>query len=100
MDCVMKLNSSQVEQTLMQLEAQVIPDDHPLVPKLNELFGDHTFFLDSNGLNVVEPNESPHAGVSAGTVVNLASWRDSQLTSLVPHEPEPTEVVVILESKH
>jgi hypothetical protein len=32
----MKLNSAQVEQTLTQFEAQVIPDDHPLVPKLNE----------------------------------------------------------------
>ena len=94
----MELNSAQVEQTLIQFEAQVIPDDHPLVPKLNELFGDHTFFLDSNGLNVVEPNESIDA--PAGTVVNLANWSDAQLTSLAPHEPEPTEVVVILESKH
>ena len=50
----MKLNSAQVEHTLMQFEAQVIPEDHPLVPKLNELFGDHTFFLDGNGLNVVD----------------------------------------------
>jgi hypothetical protein len=24
-----------------------------MVRRLNELFGDHTFFLDSNGLNVV-----------------------------------------------
>jgi hypothetical protein len=54
----MRLNSAQVERTLSQLEAQVIPDDHPMVPKLNELFGDHTFFLNSDGLNVVEPNES------------------------------------------
>ena len=96
----MKLNSAQVEQTLTQFEAQVIPDDHPLVPTLNELFGDHTFFLDSNGLNVVEPNESIDSGAPAGTVVNLANWSDAQLTSLAPHEPEPTEVVVILESKH
>jgi hypothetical protein len=35
MESVMKLNSEQVEQTLTQFEAQVIPDDHPLVPKLN-----------------------------------------------------------------
>ena len=96
----MKLNSAQLEQTLSQFEAQAIPDDHPLVPKLNELFGDHTFFLDSNGLNVVEPNESTNAGVPVGTVVNVASWSDAQLTSLMPHEPEPTEVVVILERKH
>lgn len=96
----MKLNSAQVEQTLAQFEAEVISDDHPLVPKLNELFGEHTFFLDGNGLNVVEPNDSTHAGAPAGTVVNVASWSDAQLTSLTPHEPEPTEVVVILESRH
>jgi hypothetical protein len=100
MEFVMKLNSAQVEQTLAQFEAVVISDDHPLVPKLNELFGDHTFFLDGNGLNVVEPNESTRAGAPAGTVVNVASWSDAQLTTLTPHEPEPTEVVVILESKH
>jgi hypothetical protein len=35
-----------------------------------------------------------------GTVVNLANWGDTRLTSLSPHEPEPTEVVVILERKH
>ena len=96
----MKLNSAQLEQALSQFDAQAIPDDHPLVPKLNELFGDHTFFLDSNGLNVVEANESTNAGAPAGTVVNVASWSDAQLTSLMPHEPEPTEVVVILERKH
>ena len=96
----MKLNSTQVQQTLSQFEAKALPDDHPLVPKLSKLFGDHTFFLDSNGLNVVEPNESIDAGAPAGTVVNLANWSDAQLTSLAPHEPEPTEVVVILESEH
>jgi hypothetical protein len=95
----MKLNSAQVEQTLTQFEAQVIPEDHPLVPKLNELFGDHTFFLDGNGLNVVEPNESAHAGAQAGTVVNLANWSDAGWTSLTPHEPEPTEVVVAFGTK-
>ena len=96
----MKLNSAQLEQALSQFDAQAIPDDHPLVPKLNELFGDHTFFLDSNGLNVVEANESTNAGAPAGTVVNVASWSDAQLTSLMPHEPESTEVVVILQRKH
>jgi hypothetical protein len=48
----------------------------------------------------VEPNEGAEAGAPAGTVVNVASWSDAQLTSLMPHEPEPTEVVVILESRH
>jgi hypothetical protein len=95
----MKLNSAQVEQTLTQFQAHVIPEDHPVVPTLNELFGDHTFFLDDNGLNVIEPKESTRAGVSSATVVNVASW-NAELTSLAPHDPEPTEVVVMLESRH
>jgi hypothetical protein len=95
----MKLNATQVEQTLNQFEAHVIPEGDPVVPTLNELFGDHTFFLDDNGLNIIEPKESTPAGVSAATVVNVASW-NPQLTSLAPHEPEPTEIIVILESKH
>jgi hypothetical protein len=99
MESVMKLSSAQVEHTLSQFEAHVIPENHPLVQRLNELFGDHTFFLDGNGLNVVEPNEGAQAGVPAGTVVNLANWSDAEWTSLTPHEPEPTEVVVILERK-
>jgi hypothetical protein len=93
----MKLNSAQVEQTLTQFVAHVIPDDHPMVPKLNEMFGVHTFFLDGNGLNVVEPT---HAGAPVGTVVNLADWSDARQTSLAPHKPEPTEIVVVLENKH
>jgi hypothetical protein len=96
----MKLNSAQVEQTLSQFEAQVIPDDHPMVPELNELFGDHTFFLNIDGLNVVEPNQDAAAGARAGTVVNLANWTDAHLTSLALHEPEPTEITVILETEH
>ena len=96
----MKLNPAQLEQTLTQFEAQVIPGINPLIPELNHLFGNHTFFLDSHGLNVVEPNENSQAGAPAATVVNLANWSDAQMTGLTPHEPEATEVVVILESKH
>jgi hypothetical protein len=97
MERMMKLNSAQVEQALTQFQAQVIPDDHPVVPELNALFGDHTFFLDHHGLNVVEPNESTEANPPAGTVVNLADWSDD---GLAPHEPQPTEIVVMLERKH
>jgi hypothetical protein len=41
----MKLNAAQVEQTMNQFEAEVIPDDHPLASELKELFGDHTYVL-------------------------------------------------------
>ena len=96
----MKLNSTQVNQTLSQFDAQVLPDSHPAVPQLNNLFGDHTFFLDGSGLNVLEPAETPKREGQTGEIVSLASWSDATLTSLRPHEPEPTGVVIVLESKH
>src|SRR5262245_36119661 len=96
----MKLTPAQVERTLSHFEAQAVPEDHPAVAQLNELFGDHTFFFDSNGLNIVEPAEPAVAGVQAGRVVNLANWSDEQLTRLAPHEPEPTDAIVELGSEH
>ena len=97
----MKLTSTQVERTLSQFEAQALPDSHPMVPQLSELFGDHTFFLDSNGLNIVEPaGEAPPVGVQAMRVVNLASWGDTTHTRLKPHEPEATGAIVELGVKH
>lgn len=95
----MKLNSTQVKQTLSQFEAQVLPDDHPAVTQLNSLFGEHTFFLDSSGLKVLEPADAPEMKAYTGEIVSLADWSDATLTSLRPHEPELTGVVVVLEPK-
>lgn len=96
----MKLTSALVERTVSQFGAEAIPDTHPVIPQLSELFGDHTFFLDGNGLHIVEPVERTPTGVQAGKVVKLASWSDDNHTSLAPHRPEVTDVVVIFETEH
>jgi hypothetical protein len=95
----MKLNSALVERTLIQFDAQAIPENHPVVDQLNSLFGDHTFFLDANGLNIVEPTEATDSGSQTGQVVKLAGWSDDNRTSLAPHEPELTEVVIVLDPR-
>ena len=92
----MKLSPERVNQTLGQFDAQVVPEDHPSVPQLNDMFGDHTYFVDGNGLNIVEPAAAAD-GQEAGQVVNVASWSDESQSRLTPHEPEPTDVVVMLE---
>jgi hypothetical protein len=96
----MKLNATQLEQTLTQFNAQVLPDGHPARAELNQLFGDHTFFLDNRGLNILEEVEMPDKAAPTGEIVNLAYWSDENLTSLTPHEPEPTGVLVVLQLKH
>ena len=89
----MKLTSSMLERTLSQFEAEVLPDSHPAVAQLNELFGEHTFFLDDDGLYIVEPIETTETG-QAATVISLANWTDANRTRLAVHEPEPTDVVI------
>ena len=94
----MKMNPAQIKQTLHQFEAQAIPAGHPAMPQLERLFGGHTFFLDGEGLNIVEPVEAEQNDRRRGVVVNLASWTDETKASLEPHEPESTELVVDLET--
>jgi hypothetical protein len=97
----MKLNPTQVKQTLTQMNANVLPENHPAVTKLTDLFGEHTFFVDDAGLKVLEPAEVPETGLKSGEVFSLADWTDATLTSLKPHEPESTgEIVVFEEAKH
>jgi len=59
----MKLTSMQVSTTLRQFEARAIPENHPIISQLNGLFGEHTFFLDHNGLSILEP-------VDAGVILS------------------------------
>ena len=96
----MKLNSAQLERTLGQFEARPIPDDHPAIPQLNDLFGEHTFFLDSQGLNIVEPVAAAGAAAESAKVVNLATWSDDSQSGLELHEPQATDVVITLGLKH
>jgi hypothetical protein len=96
----MKLNSTQLEKTLNQIQAEVLPDTHPAFKQLNSIYGDHTFLIDGSGLNVLEPAASRETESPVGEIVNLASWSDSTLTSLRPHDPEPTGVLVMLEAAH
>ncbi len=90
----MRLTTRQIEHTLDQIEAQAIPDDNPVIPQLNETFGDHTYFLDGDGLNIVETIEDAENGGETATVVKVGSWTDGTHTTLAMHEPEVTDLVV------
>jgi hypothetical protein len=95
---MMKLSSMQIKQTLDQVDAEVLPDDHPAIAQLKNLFGDHTFFLDSKGLNVLEQIEEPGQQTRSGEIISLADWSDASLTKLSAHEPEPTGTIILLKA--
>jgi hypothetical protein len=92
----MKMNSAQIQRTLEQFDGEVVPEDNPVVPELKRLFGDHTYFVDPSGLNIVEPGEANSEDVRFGVVVNIADWADKGSPKLAPHDPENTGLVVLL----
>src|SRR5690348_16184821 len=94
----MKLSVRQREQAAMQLGAQIVPESHPLASQLMSLYGEHTFFVDDDGLEIVEFADET-ADRATGTVVKLARWTSADHTRLKPHEPEVTAVLVELDSE-
>ena len=90
----MKLTSTLVERTVAQFHAVALPDTHAAHQQLEEIFGDHTFLLNDKGLHIVEPEAEDNAEV--GRVVKIADWQGPGQTTLAPHRPEPTDVVIRL----
>ncbi len=93
----MRLTTATLERTVSQFDAQPLPDDHPLVDRLNSVFGKHTFLLGAEGLHIVEPTGGAQSEPNTATVVKVASWEDASRTRLQAHEPELTDVVVELD---
>lgn len=91
----MKLEGMQLKTVEEQLGVDAIPEEHPVTPELKRAFGDHTFFLDTEGLNIVEPD--PEAESASGAVVKLASWTENR-DALRGHEPEVLPVIVKFDS--
>ncbi len=76
-----------------------MPETHPASPALCETFGEHTFFLDSEGLSIVEPSEpeaEPQSATELARIVKLAAWADEQRTELAPHSREETGMLIVL----
>ncbi len=90
----MKLTSTRVADAAKQIDARAIPDTGPTARSFIELFGDHTFFLDDDGLSIVEVETD--GDLALGRVVKLAKWVDEGRTVLAPHPREVTNIVVAL----
>jgi|SRR5437879_4963764 len=96
--CAMKMSAAQIELTLKQFQAQAIPSEHPVIRELQRLFGEHTYFLDSEGLSIVETVNEERNGDARAVVVKLANWGDGPQRNLLTHAPEVTELVIDLET--
>jgi len=93
----MILSENQVAVAKATLGADPVPADHPAMPQLQQAFGEHTFYLDANGLMVFEPAEDAAADAKeAARLVLVAAWADESKQQLSPVQPQPTNLVVDL----
>ncbi len=92
----MKLNAVRLRKVEEQFGVEAIPEEDPVTLDLKEAFGDHTFFLDADGLNIVELKVFPESSI--GNVVKVASWSSDEQIELLRHEPEVLPITVDLES--
>lgn len=90
---IMKLSEPQIQKVEVQTGATVIPPDHPSVAELESHFGQHTFFIDDEGLHVWEPQSKGESESDGFVGMRVATWSDENKTALVPHEPMATQVL-------
>jgi hypothetical protein len=91
----MKLSTPWVDQTQDQFNVLAVRDNHPAVDTLNQVFGEHTFFVGEEGLHIVEETSAAQPESETHEVVKIASWTDDERTTLAPHEREPVGVVLL-----
>jgi hypothetical protein len=93
----MKLTSAQIKHAASQFDGQAIPENHRLISDLSNLFGEHTFFLGTAGLHILEAAEVSQGHPPTAKLVKLASWTDAGHDTLAPHSPELTDVIIRLD---
>lgn len=88
----MKLTSTQVEDAVNQLQVSAIAESADIVPELTQLYGDHTFFIDPDGLHILErlDEDQPADGRDKLSLVQLAAWTDDTRSAVATHEPRNT----------
>lgn len=95
----MKLTIEQIEGIRDQAGIDPIPQTEAVIDVLQHHFGDHTFYVDEEGLRVWESIDDEQAATEKLQAYRVASWADEEKNALVPHDPIPMDSVVELASE-
>jgi hypothetical protein len=95
----LKLDMTQIEHIRVQTGIQPIPELEPSQSRLEEHFGEHTFYVDPLGLYIWEIFDESETAQKEVMALQIASWADEDMTMLQTHEaPKATGKVVVLEA--
>jgi len=92
----MLLNDTQIAASRETLGVDPLAQDHPAMVELKRVFGEHTFFVDANGLSVFLDQTETDTDLPEGKprLVLIAAWVDDAKTQLGPVEPVDTGVTL------
>jgi hypothetical protein len=93
----MKLTDAQIGVVTSAAGIAPIPAEHEFAAELARRFGEHTFYLGSGGLYVLEPFGLEVPGAEPAVFFRIAKWADETARDqLAPIEPERQEHAVDL----
>lgn len=92
----MKLDTTQVAKVHEQTGLLPVPECDSSQVRLEQHFGQHTFYVDPVGLYIWESLDPASAGPLQAIALKIASWANEDMTILQTHEPRETGTVVVL----
>ena len=84
----MKLSSAQIAAVEQATGANPLPEEEPAQAKLAEALGDHTFYVDQQGLVILESPEAAATPEDTLEIVRVGRWVEGneQQLALTPAE--------------
>lgn len=92
----MKLSNAQIAAVEQATGANPIPAEDPATEKLSEVVGDHTFYVDQQGLVVLESPEAAATPDETLEIVRVGTWVEGEQQQLALTPPQRTGQVLDL----
>lgn len=93
----MKLSPPQIAQVKEQVGAEPVPAG-PISEELTKHFGDHTFYVDGQGLHIFQTEQTEVESGSCNILpVRVASWANEERDALAPHDPVVGEKTAVID---
>ncbi len=92
----MKLTNAQINTVNDQLDLNPIDPDTDAQKELEQIFGDHSYFINDNGLFMFGPGEDADTDEREARLFCVASWTNEERNELAAVKP-PAQIDVAID---
>ena len=94
----MKLNDQQIAAVKASVNIDAVEAENPAVASLKEHFGDHTFFVVTEGLFILEEVDNPELPGTPAEFILVADWANEDNSALKGCEPMRSNTIIDLDT--